>query len=177
MRKLLVLALVTGSAYAAAQKSLPQLEVSYYQSNSIDLNGGGSGTLKGLMFGISQSLVSLPFVGDARVGVNFLVKGGIGGSSSADGNLWRIYAVYNTPAAGPNGIYGLTGFFYGNATARNNSFDSVSGLGFMIGVGLPLGNVGGVGVPGIPKIALEAKYSYGSKAALRGFQVGVLVRF
>ncbi len=176
MRNLLVLALVTGSAYAAAQKSLPQLEVSYYQSNSINLNGGGTGTLKGLMLGVSQSLVSLPFVGEARVGFNYLVKGGIGGNSGADGNLWRVYAAYNTPAAGPNGIYGLTGFFYGNATARNNSFGSVAGFGFMVGVGLPLGG-GTSKLPGVPKMALEAKYNYGSQAALRGFQVGLLVRF
>lgn len=173
MRKILVLALVTGSAYAAAQKSMPQIEVSYYQSNSIDLKAGGSGTMKGVMLGVSQSLVQLPFVGDARLGFNYLLNSG----SSAEGNLWRLYAVYNTPSAGPNGIYGLTGFFYGNATARNNSFDSVSGFGFTIGVGIPLGNVGGIGVPGVPKTAIEAKYNYGSKAALRGFQVGVLIRF
>ena len=67
MRKLLVLALVTGSAYAAAQKSLPQFEVSYYRSDSITLNGGGSGTLQGLNLGISSSLVSVPLFGDARI--------------------------------------------------------------------------------------------------------------
>ena len=179
MRKLLVLALVTGSAYAAAQKSLPQFEVSYYQSDSITLNGGGSGRLQGLNLGVSQSLVNLPLFGEARVGFTYLLQGGIGGNSSAEGNLWRLYAAYTTPSAGPSGFYGLGGIFYANATARNNSFDSVSGLGFHVGVGIPLspgGGGGGMGVP-VPKAAIEFKYFYGSKAALRGFSIGAIVRF
>lgn len=178
MRNLLVLALLSGAAFSAAQASLPQFEVSYYQSDSITLNGGGSGRLQGINLGVSQSVVSLPLFGDARVGFTYLMNGGIGGGGSADGNIWRLYAAYTTPNAGPKGIYGLGGIFYANATSRNNSFNSVSGFGFHVGLGIPISTSGGnMNVPGIPKIALEFKYFYGSKAALRGFSVGAIVRF
>lgn len=179
MRKLLVLALAVGSTYAAAQKSLPQFEVSYFQSDSIQLNGGGSGRLQGLNLGVSQSIVSLPLFGDARVGFTYLVDGILGGGR-AEGNIWRLYAAYTSPMAGPSGLYGLGGIFYANATARNNSFDSQSGLGFHVGIGIPLmkGAAGGIGsLPGVPKMALEFKYFYGSKSALRGFSIGGILRF
>jgi hypothetical protein len=178
MRNLLVLALLSGAAFSAAQASLPQFEVSYFQSDSINLNGGGSGRLQGINLGVSQSLISLPLFGDARVGFTYMLNGGIGGGGSADGNIWRLYAAYTSPMAGPNGIYGLGGIFYANATSRNNSFQSESGFGFHVGLGVPISTPGsGMGVPGVPKAALEFKYFYGSKSALRGFSIGAIVRF
>ncbi|MEQ1822416.1 MAG: hypothetical protein ABL949_07895 [Fimbriimonadaceae bacterium] len=175
MRKLAILASCVLVSVSIAQTSKPQIEVGYTRSNTFDLRGGGRGSLEGLEVGLSQPVIKLPLIGEARLGVSMLF-GGTMAKSSEKGNVFRFSAMYMTPNAGPSGFYGVGGFFYGSATG--SSFDSVTGFGLVAGIGFPITKgVDSLGVPGVPKLALELKMFQGARAHLRGFSLGLSGRF
>lgn len=141
-------------------------ELGYYHSNSF------SGThLSGVELGVSQSILNLPVVGELRVGASLVFSKFLG--SGADGNLYRLRALYKTPGAGPQGAYGLAGINFQSAQANGGSFQSQSGFGVEFGVGIPLTH----GLPGMPTPAIEVGYRLGPKDVLRGFSAGVTVKF
>lgn len=172
MKRAFVFGLALPAAFAAAQVSPFNINVNYAWSNSFNLNGGGTGRLSGIEVGVSQSVVKLPFLGEARVGATALF-GNLFRGNGVDGSLYRIFAWYKTPMAGPSGVYGLGGFHYATASGRGGTFDTVSGFGVDFGIGIPLS----AGVPGVPSPAIEVMYHQGSRAQLRGFSIGVNVRF
>lgn len=172
MKRTLVPVLLAAAAFSCADVTPFTINVNYAWSNSFDLNGGGSGRLQGLELAVSQSLLKLPMLGEARVGVSALF-GNVLSRGGEDGTLYRIFAYYKTPMAGPSGVYGLGGLSYASATGRNGNFDTQSGLGLDFGFGFPIGT----GVPGVPGAAIEVMYHQGAKAATRGFSVGLNVHF
>ena len=167
-KRILALVAVAGACGVAQAQVTPlRVEAAYYRSN----NFNGS-YLSGIELGISQSLLSLPIVGEVRLGASAMFGRALG-MGGLDGNLYRLHGTYKTPSAGPNGLYGLAGLNWQTAQARNSSFGNESGFGVQFGVGLPLST----GLPGIPSASIEAMYRIGPKAPLRGFSVGVGVRF
>lgn len=170
MKRLLVPILIGISAASIAQVTPFNINVGYGWSNTFDLKTGGSGRLQGIELGASQSIVKLPVLGEARVGGSLLLAGTMGGGG-VKGTGYRVYAWYKTPYAGPKGVYGLGGLSYSGA--NGSDFDSVSGIGFDFGLGIPLSS----SLPGVPSPSLELMYHQGSHAQTRGFSVSVSVKF
>lgn len=144
-------------------------ELGIFRSQSIQASGGGTTHFSGLEFGVSQSFLSLPVVGELRVGASVALGRTFGGGSN--GQLYRLRGLYKTPGAGPNGAYGLVGVNF--QAAQSNNFSNASGVGLEFGVGIPLS----IPVPKIPSPAIEIGYRLGPNAALRGFSAGLSVRF
>jgi hypothetical protein len=176
MKKLLVLSLLTGSLVGAASAApiTPfSVYAGYYGGSSFHDKNGNSIHLSGGELGIQQSLVSLPLFGQVDLGASAVFGGTFHGSSSANGNLYRIYAQYKTPSGpGPGSPYGIAAFSFYSANGSN--FSGQSGLGTEFGVGIPLK----APIPGSPGFAIEARYrGFGAKAADKGFSIGVSASF
>ncbi len=174
MKRIVLLAGLTVAAVSAHAQVTPfTINVSYGRTNTFDLNGGGSGYIAGAELSVAQSILKLPFIGEARVGASALFGNSIM-KGPVDGTVYRLFAWYKTPMAGPNGMYGLGGFSYATAQSRGGAFDNASGIGFDFGIGIPL-SMGGVGK--ISRSALEFVYHQGSKAQTRGIMVGMSFQF
>ena len=150
------------------------INVNYAVSNSFTKLNGTSGRLAGIEVAVSQSVVKLPFLGEARLGVSALLGGVLQKGGDADGTIYRLFAWYKTPYAGPSGAYGLGGFHYASAQSRGGAFDNVSGFGMDLGIGIPLKSAP---VPGGPGIALEVMYHQGAHAQTRGYSIGLNFKF
>jgi len=174
MKRFVLLAtLAVAAASAHAQITPFTINVSYGRTNSFDLKGGGSGFISGAELSVAQSILKLPFIGEARVGASALFGSSIF-KGPVDGTVYRLFAWYKTPMAGPNGAYGLGGFSWATAQSKGGAFDSVSGFGMDFGIGVPL-SMGGVGK--VSKTALEFVYHNGSRAQTRGFMIGMSLQF
>ncbi len=174
MKRLLVPTCILAAAAVHADVTPFTINVNYAWSNTFTRSNGSSGRLSGIEIGVAQSVVKLPFLGEARVGVSALLGGLLQKGGDADGNVYRVFAWYKTPMAGPSGVYALGGFSYANAQSRGGSFNNVSGFGADFGVGIPL-KTGGV--PGVPTPALELMWHQGAHAQTRGFSIGINVKF
>ncbi len=174
MKRLLVPCLLLASGVVQADVTPFSISVNYAWSNSFTKLNGSTGRLEGIELGVSQSVVKLPFLGEARVGVSALLGGILRKGADTDGTIYRVFAWYKTPMAGPSGIYGLGGFSYANAQSRGGAFNNVSGFGVDFGVGFPLKTAS---VPGVPTPALEVMWHQGSHAQTRGFSVGINIKF
>lgn len=173
MKKLLLVAFAAAGVSAAHAQITPfTVEASYFRGNNFTTNAGTTSHLEGLQLGVSQSLLRLPFVGEARIGVTAMF-GNVLSSGGVDGNIYGIHAMYKTPGALTGGLYGLIGVGYWHATGRGGSFDAVGGLGLEAGIGIPFSTQ----VPGVPSPAIEVRYRQGSHAQTRGFMVGIAVQF
>lgn len=171
--KLLAVAFgVAIAAFASAQLTPFEFGAAYAQSGSFTKSVGGKGRIEGIELSISQSFLKLPFVGEARLGVSALLGGGLNGGDS-DGNVYRIFARYKTPSAGPTGFYGLIGINVARAEGRAGSFTHVNGSGIDLGVGTPLGAM----FPGMPSASLEFINHQSSDPQLRGWSLGLTMRF
>lgn len=168
MKVIALLACLFVAPFATAQITPFEFGAAYSQSASIDLTAGGTGKLEGVEFSISQAILKLPFLGEARYGVSALFSNG-----EADGSLYRLFARYKSPSAGPNGLYGIVGVNWSHADPRSSSFSSKNGIGADVGGGLPMGSL----FPGLPSASLEFLYHQSSEDALRGWSLGVTVRF
>jgi hypothetical protein len=155
---------------AAAQLTPFEIQVGYGMSDSFRMNSGDRGRIEGLEVGVSQAFLKLPFVGELRIGISALLGGQLGGDD--DGNVYRLFARYKTPSAGPNGMYGVVGVNFSRAEARRDAFDDFDRAGVDLGVGLPLGSP----LPLLPNAALELIHHQSSKAQLRGWTLSVVVR-
>lgn len=144
-------------------------ELGFFRSQSIPAHAGGDTHLSGLEFGVSQSFLSLPVVGELRVGGSVVLGRTFGGG--ANGQLYRLRGLYKTPSVGPNGAYGLVGLNF--QSVQSSAFSNESGVGMEFGVGIPLP----LGIPKLPSPALEIGYRLGPSNALRGFSAGVSVKF
>jgi hypothetical protein len=173
MKKLLVFGAMSCVMVATASATITPFSfyAGYFRGNSFNNSAGNSVHISGFELGAQQSLVNLPLVGQVDLGASVAFGGSLRDSGSVNGTLYRIYAQYKTPTAGPNSLYGIGGFGYYIATG--GGFDRQSGLGSEIGVGLPIK----APVPGVPGAALEARYRFGSKAATKGFSIGLSVSF
>lgn len=173
MKKLLVsLAAIGGfAAFSAASITPFSVYGGYFRSNSFLDDSGHSVHLSGFELGLQQSLVSLPLLGTVDLGASILLGNSLHDSGSVNGNLFRIYAQYKTPTAGPASIYGIGALAFYSATG--SGFSTKSGLGTEIGIGIPLKTP----VPGVPSPTIEARYRFGNRAATTGFSVGVSVSF
>lgn len=169
-RTILLVGLAALGAAAQAQLTPFTLEAGYFHSSSFASKSGGSTHLSGLELGASQTVFQVPMAGEIRVGGSILFGGTLGGG--ARGTLWRARALYKTPSAGPEGLYGFGGFNFMSAQG-DNSFSSQSGFGVEAGIGLPLKNP----VPGVPSPSIELSYRLGPKNQMRGLSAGVSVRF
>lgn len=174
MKRLLVPCALLAVCAAQADVTPFTINVNYAWSNSFTRLNGTSGRLSGVEVAVSQSVVKLPFLGEARVGASALLGGFLQKGGDADGNVYRIFAWYKTPMGEAAGVYGLGGFHWATAQPRGGSFDTVSGFGMDIGFGFPL-KTGPV--PGAPGAALEFMYHQGAHAQTRGFSVGINIRF
>lgn len=177
MKKFLVPLILTavGAAGASAAPITPfSFYGGYFRGNSFSNHAGNSVHFSGFELGAQQSLVSLPLIGQVDLGASVVFGGSLKDSGSVNGNIYRIYANYKTPSAGPSSIYGIGGFGY--YWASGSSFDTQNGFGTELGVGIPIkGPL--PKFPGVPGAAIEARYRFGSKAATRGFAVGLTVSF
>lgn len=172
MKFILALAALCVALPAAAQITPFEIGVGYGQSASFTRDSGGRGKLEGLELTISQSLLRLPFIGDARVGISVLLGGQLIGSGDTEGNVYRLFAQYHTPAFGPGGFYGIFGTHYARAEGRGGSFDRAEAMGIEIGLGIPLG----APAPLLPKLALEVVNHQNSRSQLRGWSIGFVIR-
>lgn len=172
MKRILVLAAVCFSLPAAAQVTPFEIGVGYGQSASFTRDSGGTGRLEGVELTASQSLLRLPFIGDARVGISVLLGGQIIGSGDTEGNVYRLFAQYHTPSFGPQGFYGIVGTHYARAEGRGGSFDRAEAMGIDLGIGMPLG----VPAPLLPKAAIEVVNHQNPRSQLRGWSVTFLIR-
>jgi hypothetical protein len=173
MKRTLVFATLACAAFSGAQVTPLTIHAGYHRTNTFTAANGNRTHLEGIELGVSQSYVRLPFLGEIRLGASVVFGGALRRGGDADGNIFAVQASYRTPSAGPNGLYGLTGFGYYSAQARGRSFDNVSGLGVHFGVGLPLSSP----VPGVPAPAIELQYRLGPKEQLRGLSLGLALRF
>lgn len=174
MKRLLVPGLLLAAGVAQADVTPFSISVNYAFSNSFRKLNGTSGRLEGIELGVSQSVVKLPFMGEARVGVSALLGGMLRRGSDTDGTVYRVFAWYKTPMAGPSGVYALGGFSYANAQSRGGAFNNVSGFGADFGIGIPLKTAP---VPGVPMPTLEVMWHQGSHAQTRGISVGINIKF
>lgn len=174
MKRILVPCALLIVAASQADVTPFTINVNYAWSNSFTRLNGTTGRLSGIELGVSQSVVKLPFLGEARLGVSALLGGVLQKGGDADGTVYRIFAWYKTPMAGPSGVYGLGGLHFASAQARGGAFDSVSGFGMDFGIGIPLK---AAPVPGGPGAAIELMYHQGAHAQTRGYSVGVNIRF
>jgi hypothetical protein len=169
------IALVFACSLAAAsfgQLTPFEFGAGYAQSGPFDKDTGGRGKLKGLELSISQSVVSFPILGEARIGASVLL-GGVGNSGDdTDGTVFRLFARYKTIQVGSNSLYGLAGIFWARADGRGGSFDAFDGTGVDVGGGLPLGSI----LPGLPGGALELIFHQASDPQLRGWSLVFVVR-
>jgi len=164
------MSVVLAAAASAAPITPFTIYGGYFRGNTFTNRAGAGVHLAGPELGIQQSLLSLPLVGQVDVGASALFSGsGFGGGDS--GNLYRLYAQYKSPTAGPNSIYGIAGLSFN--WAQGSSFDSQHGIATEFGIGFPIK----APLPGAPGIGLEARYRSGSKSAFRGIGLGVTVSF
>lgn len=171
MKRILVLAAVCLSLPAAAQITPFEIGVGWGQSGSFTKDTGGRGRLEGVELTLSQSLLKLPFVGEARLGVSALLSGQLGIGDDL-GNVYRLFAQYHTPSFGPQGFYGIVGMHFAHAEGANGAFDNVNASGIDLGLGIPLG----APAPLLPKTAIEVVNHQNSKSQLRGWSVTFLIR-
>jgi len=157
---------------AAAQITPFEIGVGWGQSASFTKDSGGRGRLDGIELTLAQSLMKLPFIGEARIGASALLGGQLTSGGDADGNVYRLFAQYHTPSFGPQGFYGIVGSHYARAEGRGGSFDHVEAMGFDIGVGMALG----APAPLLPKTAIEVVNHQNSRSQLRGWSVTFLIR-
>jgi hypothetical protein len=161
--------LAAGAAVAPAQLTPFTVEAGWHWTRSVNLNDGRSTSLSGFEVGASQSLLRLPLVGEARIGGSMFF--GRGGGATA--NVLRIFAMYESPSAGPQGIYGKFGFGYYTVTASSGNFEAGGGLGTEIGIGIPLS----ARVPGLPSPSIELTYRFGPRAVHSGLTLAAAVQF
>jgi hypothetical protein len=173
MRRTIFLStLLLCGAAAIGQLTPFEFGAGYGRSASFAKNSGGSGALVGPEFSVSQALLALPLSGEVRIGASALFGGSLSSGSDADGSVYRLFARWKSPSAGPESLYGVVGVYWGTAQSKGNSFDNVHGTGLDLGVGMPAGQI----LPGLPKTSFELIFHQGSEPQLRGWSVGVVVR-
>lgn len=172
IRKGLVVVLACASWVPASAQLTPfEVGIGYGQSGSFTRDSGGRGKLEGPVISISQSFLSLPMAGEARVGISALLGGQLGSGNDTDGNVYRVFGRYRTPSMG-KGVYGIVGAHYAFAKGRGGSFDEVSRIGGDIGLGMPLGP----STPVLPRASIEVLSHQSARSQLRGWSVNLALR-
>jgi hypothetical protein len=165
MKAIALLATLALAGAALCQLTPFELGAGYGQTNSYTRSTGGQAKIAGMEFSVSQAILRLPFVGEARIGLSGLFD-------NDEGNVFRLFGHYRSPSAGPNGLYGVIGVFYARAESKGNSFNDFNGSGLEYGAGLPLGSF----FPGLPSVAIEWVNHQSSRAQLRGWSLELKIR-
>lgn len=174
MRSITALCLAACAGVSLSQTIPFEFGVGYAQSASFEKTSGGRGTLSGPEFTLSQQLLNVPFLGEARIGASAFMGGALASGGDADGTIYRIFARGKTKSVGDRSFYAIGGAYLAFGSGRGGSFGEVNGLGLDFGFGMPLGI--GTNLPGLPQSSLEFIMHQGSRAQTRGWSLGVNFR-
>lgn len=174
MRAPFLLSLAALSTLGAAQVLPAEFGIGYASSARFARDSGGYGRLTGPELTIQQKLLNVPLLGEASIGVSAFLGGVLQNGGDTDGNVFRVFARGKSPGAGPNGMYFIGGPYMAFGSGRGGSFGEVNGVGLDVGLGFPLAL--NLGLPSMPSTSVEIINHQGSRAELRGWSVGIMIR-